>query len=109
RGVRPENDVVANVAIIGAPNAGKSTLLNCLVGAQRALVSEIAGTTVDPIEGYIDLYFGPDIDLLSSRDNQFRKNSEEMFEELKRFQESGDVDLNLSVDEEDLTEEEKKI
>ncbi len=109
RGVRPENDVVANVALIGAPNAGKSTLLNCLVGAQRALVSEIAGTTVDPIEGYIDLYFGPDIDLLSSRDNQFRKNNEEMFEELKKFQESGDVDLNISVDEEDLTEEEKKI
>jgi len=57
RGVKPDNDVVASVAIIGAPNAGKSTLLNCLVGAQRALVSEIAGTTVDPIEGYIDLYF----------------------------------------------------
>lgn len=109
KGVRPENDVVANVAIVGAPNAGKSTLLNCLVGAQRALVSEIAGTTVDPIEGYIDLYFGPDIDLLSSRDNQFRKNNEEMFEELKKFQESGDVDLNLSIEEEDLTEEEKKI
>jgi GTP-binding protein len=109
KGVRPENDVVAAVAIIGAPNAGKSTLLNCLVGAQRALVSEIAGTTVDPIEGYIDLYFGPDVDLLSTRDNQFRKNAEEMFEELKRFQESGDVDLNLSVDEDDLTEEEKKI
>lgn len=109
KGVKPENDVVAAVAIIGAPNAGKSTLLNCLVGAQRALVSEIAGTTVDPIEGYIDLYFGPDVDLLSPRDNQFRKNAEEMFEELKRFQESGDVDLNLSVDEDDLTEEEKKI
>jgi GTP-binding protein len=109
KGVRPENDVVAAVAIIGAPNAGKSTLLNCLVGAQRALVSEISGTTVDPIEGYIDLYFGPDVDLLSSRDNQFRKNTEEIFEELKRFQETGDVDLNLSVDEEDLTEEEKKI
>ncbi len=109
KGVKPENDVVGAVAIIGAPNAGKSTLLNCLVGAQRALVSEIAGTTVDPIEGYIDLYFGPDVDILSPRDNQFRKNAEEMFEELKRFQESGDVDLNLSVDEEDLTEEEKKI
>ncbi len=109
KGVRPENDVVGAVAIIGAPNAGKSTLLNCLIGAQRALVSEIAGTTVDPIEGYIDLYFGPDVDMLSARDNQFRKNAEEMFEELKRFQESGDVDLNLSVDEEDLTEEEKKI
>lgn len=109
KGVVPENDVVAAVAIIGAPNAGKSTLLNCLVGAQRALVSEIAGTTVDPIEGYIDLYFGPDVDLLNPRTNQFRKKTEEMFDELKHFQESGDVDLNLSVDEEDLTEEEKKI
>ncbi len=109
RGVKPENDVVAAVAIIGAPNAGKSTLLNCLVGAQRALVSEIAGTTVDPIEGYVDLYFGPDVDMLTARENQFRKNAEEMFDELKRFQESGDVDLNLSQDEDDLTEEEKKI
>ncbi len=108
-GVKPRNDVVSSVAIIGAPNAGKSTLLNCLVGAQRALVSEIAGTTVDPIEGYIDLYFGPDVEMLTARDNQFRKDNDEMFEELKRFQESGDVDLNISVDEEDLTEEEKKI
>lgn len=109
KGVLPENDVVSAVAIIGAPNAGKSTLLNRLVGAQRALVSEIAGTTVDPIEGYIDLYFGPDVDMLTARDNQFRKNAEEMFEELKHFQETGDVDLNLSVDEDDLSEEEKKI
>lgn len=108
-GVKPRNDVVASVAIIGAPNAGKSTLLNCLVGAQRALVSEIAGTTVDPIEGYIDLYFGPDVEMLTTRENQFRKDNEEMMEELKRFQESGDIDLNISVDEEDLTEEEKKI
>ena len=109
QGVKPRNDVVSSVAIIGAPNAGKSTLLNCMVGAQRALVSEIAGTTVDPIEGYIDLYFGPDVEMLTTRDNAFRKDNEEMFEELKRFQESGDVDLNISIDEDDLTEEEKKI
>lgn len=109
QGVKPRQDVVSSVAIIGAPNAGKSTLLNCLVGAQRALVSDIAGTTVDPIEGYIDLYFGPDVDMLSARDNQFRKGAEEMFEELKKFQESGDIDLNISIDEEDLSEEEKKI
>ena len=108
-GVKPRNDVVSSVAIIGAPNAGKSTLLNCLVGAQRALVSEIAGTTVDPIEGYIDLYFGPDVEMLSTRENPFRKDNTEIFEELKRFQESGDVDLNISVDEDDLSEEEKKI
>jgi GTP-binding protein len=109
KGVKPRNDVVSSVAIIGAPNAGKSTLLNCLVGAQRALVSEIAGTTVDPIEGYIDLYFGPDIEMLSPIEDKFRKDTSEIYEELKRFQESGDVDLNISVDEDDLSEEEKKI
>lgn len=107
-GVKPRNDVVSSVAIIGAPNAGKSTLLNCLVGAQRALVSEIAGTTVDPIEGYIDLYFGPDIDLLSNQDNAFRKDNTQIFEEMKKFAQTGDVDLE-EVNEDDLTENEKKI
>lgn len=39
-----------NVAIIGKPNVGKSTLLNALVEEDRAMVSEIAGTTRDTIE-----------------------------------------------------------
>lgn len=43
------------VAIIGAPNAGKSTLLNALLNDERAIVSEIAGTTRDTIEDYITL------------------------------------------------------
>ena len=38
------------VAIVGEPNVGKSTLLNALVGDDRALVSDIAGTTRDSIE-----------------------------------------------------------
>ncbi len=39
------------VAIVGAPNAGKSTLLNRILGEDRAMVSSIAGTTRDSIEG----------------------------------------------------------
>ena len=38
------------VAIVGAPNAGKSTLLNALLGDERAIVSEIRGTTRDTVE-----------------------------------------------------------
>lgn len=43
------------VAILGAPNAGKSTLLNTLAGREAAITSEIAGTTRDVIEVRIDL------------------------------------------------------
>lgn len=43
------------VAIIGAPNAGKSTLLNALLNEERAIVSDIAGTTRDTIEDHMTL------------------------------------------------------
>lgn len=92
--VSPREDVVARVAIIGAPNAGKSTLLNQLTRENRALVSDIAGTTVDPIEGFFDLYFGHDIGRLKAegvtnrRDSvlieeyqTYRRNHPEVFQE----------------------------
>ena len=44
-----------SVAIIGKPNAGKSTLLNTLLNEERAIVSEIAGTTRDTIEETINI------------------------------------------------------
>jgi tRNA modification GTPase len=44
-----------SVAIVGKPNAGKSTLLNTLLNDNRAIVSEIAGTTRDTIEEIINI------------------------------------------------------
>jgi tRNA modification GTPase len=44
----------ARVAIVGAPNAGKSSLLNALLGFERAIVSAEAGTTRDTVEEVLD-------------------------------------------------------
>ncbi len=49
-----EDDETVNVAIIGKPNAGKSSLINCLSGEERSIVSDIAGTTRDAIDTVVE-------------------------------------------------------
>ena len=49
------DNVIASLAIIGRPNVGKSTLLNRLAGEDRVLVSDVPGTTRDPINIVVDL------------------------------------------------------
>lgn len=48
-----ESDII-NVAIVGKPNVGKSSLLNRILGEERVIVSDMAGTTRDAIDSYYE-------------------------------------------------------
>lgn len=50
-----EDDEVPRLAIVGRPNVGKSTLLNRLLGSERAVVSEVAGTTTDAVAAELEI------------------------------------------------------
>ncbi len=52
--IEPTQSDAPRVAIVGRPNVGKSSLLNRLVGSNRALVSPIAGTTRDPVDTLVE-------------------------------------------------------
>lgn len=53
-----EDEEIINVAVIGKPNVGKSSLVNKISGENRAIVSDIAGTTRDTTDTYIENMYG---------------------------------------------------
>ena len=56
-GAEPEEaPSIPKIAIIGQPNAGKSSLLNAMIGQERTIVSEIAGTTRDTIHTHYNMF-----------------------------------------------------
>jgi len=89
---------------IGKPNAGKSTLLNTLVGTERAIVTDIAGTTRDTIDAdwsYEGLLFKL-IDTAGLRDTEDRIEAEGVKRSQKAFEQADLVvylkDLSLPMD-----------
>ena len=68
-----EENKIINIAIVGKPNAGKSTLLNTLIGKDRSIVSDIAGTTRDAIDETFN-FKGDDICLVDTAGIRKKKN-----------------------------------
>ncbi|MCD6064419.1 MAG: small GTP-binding protein, partial [Flavipsychrobacter sp.] len=78
-GAEGEGEAIPKFIIIGQPNAGKSTLLNALIGEERTIVSDIAGTTRDTIHTHYK-QFGKEFMLIDTAGLRKKKNVHEDLE-----------------------------
>ncbi|MCR4998783.1 MAG: ribosome biogenesis GTPase Der [Lachnospiraceae bacterium] len=108
-----EEEEIPKVAIIGKPNVGKSSLVNKLVGEERVIVSDIAGTTRDAVDTKVK-YHGKDYIFI---DTAGLRRKSKIKEELERYSiiravaavEKADVVLLMIDATEGVTEQDAKI
>ena len=94
-----DEDDHLKIAIIGRPNAGKSTLLNKLIGEDRAIVSAVAGTTRDAIDTEI-MFFGERVTLIDTAGIRRRGRIEagvEKYSVIRAMKAIGRADVALLV------------
>jgi len=107
------DEEVIKVAVIGKPNAGKSSLINKLMGEERVIVSDIPGTTRDAIDTYIENEEGKFvfIDTAGIRRQSRINENIERYSTIRSWTaiERSDVCLILIDAEEGVTEQDTKI
>ena len=108
----PEDDVI-KVAVIGKPNVGKSSLVNRILGEQRVIVSDMAGTTRDAVDSYFENQKGKYlfIDTAGMRKKSKVDDRIEKFSVLRATMaiERADVCLILVDANEGVTEQDTKV
>ena len=108
-----EDEDVIKVAIIGKPNVGKSSLLNRILGEERVIVSNVAGTTRDAIDSYFENEHGKYlfIDTAGMRRKSKVDDAIERYSNLRTISaiERADVCLILVDAQEGVTDQDTKI
>lgn len=94
-----ETNQLPKIAIIGQPNVGKSSLLNTLVGTERTIVSDIAGTTRDTIHTHYNLFNKEFIliDTAGIRKKNKEKNDLEFYSVIRAIRAMDEADICLLV------------
>lgn len=108
-----EDDDRIKVAVIGKPNAGKSSIINHILGQERLIVSDVAGTTRDAVDTQVDNQYGKFtfIDTAGIRRSSKISDNIEKYSVLraKMAVERADVCLIMIDASEGITEQDEKI
>ncbi len=109
----PDEDHIVKVAIVGRPNAGKSTFVNSILNEDRVMTSEIAGTTLDAIDTSLE-YGGKDIILIDTAGIRRQRSISEEIEKMAVAKslcamDRADVAIFMLSAEDGVTEQDQKV